>query len=109
MDMGLAGKAAIIGGGSSGIGYATACALAREGAQLMLWARGREALEAAASRIRDQTGAKVAVAVANIAKPEDNLRIVDAALEAAWILAWVVAGDEEPVDRGAAQRSARPP
>src|SRR4051812_39265849 len=82
MDMGLAGKAAIIGGGSSGIGYATACALAREGAQLMLWARGREALEAAASRIPDQTRAKVAVAVANIAKPEDNLRIVDAALQA---------------------------
>lgn len=38
-----------------------------------------------------------------------RMYLVDAALEAAWILAWVVAGDEEPVDRGAAQRSARPP
>ena len=76
MDLGLAGKAAIVGGGSSGIGYAIAHRLAAEGASVLIWARRQEALEEAAKRIRDETGATVAVCSANIANPEDNLRVV---------------------------------
>lgn len=82
MDLGLAGKVAIVGGGSSGIGYATARRLAEEGASVLIWARRQDALDAAAQRIRDETGGTVAVSSANIADPEDNLRIVTEAVAA---------------------------
>ena len=76
MNLDLAGKAAIVGGGSSGIGYATAHRLAAEGAGVLIWARRQDALDEAAQRIRDETGATVVVCSANIAEPEDNLRVV---------------------------------
>jgi 3-oxoacyl-[acyl-carrier protein] reductase len=76
MDLGLADKVAIVGGGSSGIGFATARRLAEEGANVLIWARRQDALDAAAQRIRDETGGTVAVCSANIAEPADNLRVV---------------------------------
>ena len=79
MDLKLAGKVAIVGGGSSGIGYAIAHELAREGAKVLIWARRKDALETAAARIRGETGAEIAIAAADIANPADNLAIVDAA------------------------------
>lgn len=51
MDLGLKGRTAIVGGGSSGIGLACAEALAAEGANVALLARGREALEREAERL----------------------------------------------------------
>jgi NAD(P)-dependent dehydrogenase (short-subunit alcohol dehydrogenase family) len=48
MDLQLAGKRAIVTGGSRGIGYAIAAALAAEGAELVLVARDQVALDAAA-------------------------------------------------------------
>ena len=76
MDLQLAGKVAIVGGGSSGIGYAIARELAGEGASLLIWARRQDALDAAAARIRAETGAQVAAVAADIGKPADNARIV---------------------------------
>lgn len=61
MDM-LRNKVAIITGASAGIGAATARLFAREGAALVLAARGREALEAVANDIVAQGGRAVAVA-----------------------------------------------
>ena len=43
MELGLTGKVAMVTGGSQGIGKATALALAREGVQVAICARGREA------------------------------------------------------------------
>ncbi len=96
MDLGLAGKVAIVGGGSSGIGYAIAHRLAAEGASLLVWARRKDALEAAAQRIRAETGATVAAASADIASPDDNLRIVAAALAAYGRLDILVNNDGAP-------------
>src|SRR5260370_29426395 len=47
----LEGKVAVITGGSSGIGYATAKAFVNEGATVYITGRRKEALEAAATKI----------------------------------------------------------
>jgi len=58
----LAGKTAIVTGASSGIGYATALKLAREGAAVVLHARRRERLDAVASEIAAFGGRALSVA-----------------------------------------------
>lgn len=76
MDLGLAGKAAIVGGSSRGIGRAIALALAREGCNVAICARGRDELEGAAAEIRAQTGAQVLAAVCDMADPDAIRRLV---------------------------------
>ena len=51
MDLGLVGKRAIVTGGSRGIGLAVARSLVGEGVDVVLVARGREHLEAAAAEL----------------------------------------------------------
>ncbi|UJX39480.1 SDR family oxidoreductase [Desulfovibrio sp. JY] len=58
----LAGKTAIVTGASSGIGRATALALAGEGASVVLAARRREELDALAAEIAKAGGKALAVA-----------------------------------------------
>ena len=58
----LTNKVAIITGASSGIGRASALLFAREGAKLVLSARGRDRLDAVAEEIRAEGGAAIAVA-----------------------------------------------
>jgi 3-oxoacyl-[acyl-carrier protein] reductase len=57
----LAGKVAVVTGGSSGIGEATARALAENGAAVAILARTRLALDAAAARIDSDGGRVIAV------------------------------------------------
>ncbi|NJS36603.1 MAG: SDR family oxidoreductase [Brachymonas sp.] len=52
MDMGIAGRWALVGGASKGLGYGCAAALAQEGVNVVMVSRGREALEASAIKIR---------------------------------------------------------
>src|SRR5688500_1558433 len=51
MDLGLEGRAALVTGGSKGIGLGIAQVLAAEGARVAVAARTRETVEAAAERI----------------------------------------------------------
>ncbi|MCX7229780.1 MAG: SDR family oxidoreductase [Burkholderiales bacterium] len=63
MDLGIAGRWALVCGASKGLGYGCALALAREGVNLVINARTAGPLAEAAKRIGDETGVTV-IAVA---------------------------------------------
>ena len=65
MDLELKGKTAIITGGSRGIGKAIAREFGREGVDVALVSRGREALEETAAELGRETGAKYVVITAD--------------------------------------------
>ena len=56
MDLGIAGRQALVMGASRGLGHACALALARERVAVTIVARNPERLARAAARIRDETG-----------------------------------------------------
>ncbi|HSI80440.1 MAG TPA: SDR family oxidoreductase [Solirubrobacterales bacterium] len=60
MDLGIAGRVALVMGASQGIGRATAAALAREGARVALSSRSADRLEQAAAAIEGETATLVA-------------------------------------------------
>ena len=70
MDLGIKGKSALVCAASKGLGKGCAMSLAREGVNVTIVARGREALEQAAAEIRSAIGAKVIAVPADITTPE---------------------------------------
>lgn len=71
-------KVAIITGASSGIGRAAALLFARQGAKVVLSARGRERLEAVADEIRAAGGSVTAIA-GDVSEEAHHEALVDAA------------------------------
>jgi NAD(P)-dependent dehydrogenase (short-subunit alcohol dehydrogenase family) len=70
LDVDLSGRRCLVTGASSGIGYQSALALADLGAEVALLCRSRERGEAAAERIREQTGnARVSVEKLDVSRP----------------------------------------
>ncbi|HTP60785.1 MAG TPA: SDR family oxidoreductase [Burkholderiales bacterium] len=70
MDLGIKGKTALVCAASKGLGKGCAMALARDGVNLVVTARGKEALEATAEEIRKSTGVKVIAIVGDITTPD---------------------------------------
>jgi 3-oxoacyl-[acyl-carrier protein] reductase len=70
MDMGIKGKTALVCAASKGLGKGCAQALAKEGVNLVITARGKEALEAIAAEIRKSAGVKVLAVAGDISTPE---------------------------------------
>ena len=64
MDLGIAGKWALVGGASKGLGFGCAQALANEGVHVVIVARGAEVLQAAANTIKSQAPGVQVIAVA---------------------------------------------
>ena len=75
MDMGIAGRKALVCGASAGLGYACAQALAREGVVLVIAARTEATLEDAAARLRAEGAASVHSVVADVTTDEGRARI----------------------------------
>lgn len=77
----MAGKVALVSGSSRGLGHAVAEELAAEGADLVLCARGVEALEEARSEIRRTSGVRVLAVPTDLAVEEEVVGLVEAALD----------------------------
>lgn len=82
MNLGLEGRRALVGGATSGLGWAIAQTLAAEGARLLLWSRDETKLQASAERLRATTSVEVAVVAADAREPEASRAVVAAAQQA---------------------------
>ena len=81
MDLGIGGKRAIVCAGSKGLGRGCAEALAAAGVDLVLNARGVEALEATAAAIRDRHGVRVTTVAADVTTGEGRAALLAAGPE----------------------------
>ncbi len=81
MDLGLAGKVALVAASSKGLGKACAVALAREGARVAICARMAADLENAAEEIRADTGAEVFAVPADLSTADGISSVVSATAE----------------------------
>ena len=79
MDLGLRGRTAVVGGATSGLGRASAEALAAEGCNLLLWSRRADALAATADAIRSAHGVEAAHVAADATDPEAAAALAEAA------------------------------
>src|SRR6476661_6875904 len=78
MDLGIRGRSALVCASSKGLGKGCAVALAREGVNVTLVARGAEALNATADEIRRESGVQVIAIAADITTPEGRKQALDA-------------------------------
>jgi 3-oxoacyl-[acyl-carrier protein] reductase len=81
MDLGLAGKVALVAAASRGLGRAIAEELASEGAALGICARGEAALRAARDQIAAHTGAEVHAVAADVSDREGIARVAREVLD----------------------------
>lgn len=81
MDLGIRGRRALIGGGSTGLGRAVAERLASEGCSVAIWARTEARLEAAAAELRARHDGQVETIVADARDPDAAAAVASRALE----------------------------
>ena len=81
MDLELAGKKAIVTGGSRGIGKVIATVLASEGVDVVISARGEEQLHATAREVTNATGRRIVPIVADTGNEAAVNRLVESAIQ----------------------------
>lgn len=79
MDLGIKGKKALVCASSKGLGLGCAEHLAAAGVDLIMNARGAEALEAESARLRDTYGVEVTTVAADVATQEGQAAVIKAA------------------------------
>lgn len=79
MDLGIKGRSAIVTGGSRGIGRETARQFLEEGVRVTICGRNEETLRKARDELAQRSGGDVHAVVADMTKPSDIERLVDAA------------------------------
>jgi len=79
MDLGIKGKRALVTASSKGLGLGCARALAEAGVDLVMNARGEEALEAAAQAIRDDFRVTVQTVACDVTTGDGQRQVLDAA------------------------------
>ncbi|WP_425046185.1 SDR family oxidoreductase [Primorskyibacter sp. S87] len=79
MDLGIAGKRALVCASSKGLGLGCAEALAGAGVNLVMNARGSDALEASAQAIRDAHGVDVQTVACDVTTAEGQAVLIEAA------------------------------
>lgn len=79
MDLGIRGKKALVCASSKGLGLGCAEALAAAGVDLVMNARGAEALEASADRLRKTYGVDIVTVVADVATQDGQAAVIKAA------------------------------
>ncbi|MBV9969506.1 MAG: SDR family NAD(P)-dependent oxidoreductase, partial [Xanthobacteraceae bacterium] len=67
MDLGIAGRKAIVCASSKGLGRACAASLAEAGCEVVINGRNRDVVEATAAELRKATGAKITAVAADVA------------------------------------------
>ena len=80
MDLGIRGRTALVTAGSKGLGFGSALALAEEGCNVVICARGEEALRAAEERLV-ATGAPVLAIAADVTEASTPAALVAATLD----------------------------
>ncbi|MGB1235028.1 MAG: SDR family oxidoreductase [Planktomarina sp.] len=79
MDLGISGKSALVCASSKGLGRGCARALAAEGVNLTLNARGAEALEATAAEIQADFGVTVQTVACDVTTAAGQAQVLEAA------------------------------
>jgi 3-oxoacyl-[acyl-carrier protein] reductase len=79
VDLELRGRTAVVGGATSGLGRASAEALAAEGCDLLIWSRRADALAGTADELRATHGVRVEHVAADAADPDAAATVADAA------------------------------
>lgn len=100
MDLGLTGRAALVTGASKGLGRAVAERLAKEGADVVVAARSRAPLEAAAAEIARDTGRRVVPVAGDVREPTFCTGAVEQAVAALGRLDVLVANAGGPPPGG---------
>jgi 3-oxoacyl-[acyl-carrier protein] reductase len=78
MDLGIAGRTAIVCASSQGLGRGCAQALAEAGVSVVINGRNQSLLEQTAQHIRRSTGVSVTAVLADISTPEGQAKLLDA-------------------------------
>ena len=81
MDLGIKGRAAIVTGGSRGIGREAARQFLEEGVRVTICGRNAETIERARAELAAATGGEVHAVVADMTQERDIARLVDSARE----------------------------